>query len=115
MKLLYNQKENYIKHIKEHFEYIFEMFNDMGKPEQAEEAYNKMVTKRTKQLDEVLTNGIDTGGLVKNIEQINDITYDEESYDESVKNNYHENTFYFMIKRGNNNLLFDADLVLSRL
>lgn len=115
MKLLYNQKENYIKHIEEYYMFVFELFDEVGRPEKAKEAYNTMISKRVKQFNEILNNGIDTGSIVKNIEQVADIAYDEESYNEGIEYAHHGKNYYFVVKRGKKDYLYDADLTLSRM
>lgn len=104
MKIIYNQKDNYIKHLEEYCLPIIETFKNMGLTEQAQEAYNNMVTKKVNQFNNILTNGLDTGTINKNIEQVIDVVYDEQN----------GQNFYFVVKRGRKNILIDADVALLR-
>lgn len=115
MKVIYNQKENYIKHIEQYCLPIIETFKDMGLTEQAQEAYDIMVTKKINCLNDILNNGLDTGTIGKNIEKVIDIAYDEQKCNEGIEYAYHGECFYFVVKRDKKNILFDADVVLARM
>lgn len=115
MKLIYNQKDNYIKHIEQYCLPIIETFNDMGLIEQAQEAYNIMVKEKLNYLNNILNNGLDTGTIGKNIEKVIDIAYDEQKCNEGIEYAYHGECFYFVVKRGKKNILVDADVTLARM
>lgn len=115
MKLIYNQKDNYIEHIKQYCLPIIETFKDMGLTEKAQNAYDDMVTKKINYLNNILNNGLDTGTISKNIEKVIDIAFDEQKCNEGIEYAYHGKCFYFVVKRGKKNILIDADVILARM
>ena len=115
MKIIYGQKDNYTKHIEEYCLPIIETFNNMGLTEQAQEAYNDMVTTKINKLNEALSNGIDTSTITKNIEKVLDIAYDEQKCNEDIEYAYHGECFYFVVKRKKKNVLINADVTLLRM
>ncbi len=103
MKIIYGQKDNYIKHIKEDCKDIIDFFKKIGRPDLAEEAYKSMVQQKLEKLNNILENGLDTGLVVKCIEPVIDIAYA-----------YHGKCYYFVVKRGKKNVLIHADTALLR-
>jgi formylmethanofuran:tetrahydromethanopterin formyltransferase len=114
MKVIYNQKDNYINHIKEYCLPIIDTLNDIGKPELADHVYNNMVAEKIRKLNDILINGVDTGGIMKNVEKVIDVAFDEGTYNEGIEYAYHGKCYYFVVKRGKKDILLDADVILAR-
>ncbi len=114
MKIIYGQKDNYIKHIKEDCKDIIDFFKKIGRPDLAEEAYKNMVQQKLEKLNNILENGLDTGTVVKCIEPVIDIAYDAEEYNKGIEYAYHGKCYYFVVKRGKKNVLIHADTALLR-
>jgi len=114
MKLIYNQKENYIEHIKKEYDHLKSEFQEMYKQDLTDK-FNEIISDRINKVNYILENGIDTGGLIQNMEKVIDIAFDSEKCNEGVEYAYHGENYYFVVKRGKKNLLFDANLYLSRM
>lgn len=104
MKLIYNQKDNYIKYIKKEYDHLKSVFQEMYKQDLTDK-FNEIISDRINKVNYILENGIDTGGLIQNMEKVIDIALDSENGE----------NYYFVVKRGKKNLLFDANLYLSRM